>query len=44
MGNPEPTPLKKKQKIRVQKARIKKKERCRDSKEVVLTNEVDLFL
>ena len=39
MGNPEPNPVFRKQ-IRVHKARIKK-DRCRDSMEVVLTNGVD---
>jgi len=41
MGNPEPTPFFKRKKIRIPKTRIKKKDRCRDSKEAVLTNGVD---
>lgn len=39
MGNPEPNPSFRKQ-IKVQKVKIKK-DRCRDSMEVVLTNGVD---
>lgn len=38
MGNPEPNPIFRKQR-RVQKAR--KRDRCRDSMEAVLTNGVD---
>jgi len=41
MGNPEPTPFLKRKKIRIPKTIIKKQDRCRDSKEAVLTNGVD---
>ena len=42
MGNPEPNPIFEKQR-KIQKAKIKKKDRCRDSMEAVLTNGVDDF-
>lgn len=41
MGNPEPNPVLRKQNTRVQKERIKKKDRCRDSMEAILTKGVD---
>jgi len=41
MGNPEPNPVLRKNQRKVQKARINKKDRCRDSMEAVLTNGVD---
>jgi len=42
MGNPEPTPFSKvKKKNTYSESKNKKKDRCRDSKEAVLTNGVD---
>lgn len=40
-GNPEPNPIFPKTKRKAQKAKKKKKDRCRDSTEAVLTNGVD---
>lgn len=41
MGNPEPTPFSKVKKNTDSESKNQKKDRCRDSKEAVLTNGVD---